>query len=372
MSSSTTRTILSLLLVVLVFSLIFCSCSPRSKREGYADVFYNADLDGRVLQRPTFNSNLDPRNMDMRSDPYAYGGFIKGNSPNIDNLASYNKIASLQQPQQRLEGAGGGSAIEKFSGVPSMMPSAGASGVGASGVGASYGAPNGMNDALGFINYTDAGFDPSMTMKNPGTNYEVIDGDFADLVAGNKFKAAANSEVARYKASLDNKNPDTLEYTTPQDLLPTPDMRQPLMRDPSDPSNFMYDRTLFAPLKKRNRNEADRIRGDIDIEPIKTGWFDIATIPTVDLVKGYFGYYTDIQQYQDLQDIAYTRARGDDKDKANMRMSAAMTAVSNDMMKPSLKYAAAPKLAFGPMQNAYQNANPWYNTLTGHSKLDFQ
>jgi hypothetical protein len=239
----------------------------------------------------------------------------------------------------------------------------------------------GMNDALSYVEYSDSEYDglPGSVAGDTGgsSDYNVIDSDFAHLASDGTFQATKmQSSAQKYKASLSNKNPDTLKYTTPQELLPAPDMRQPLMRDPSDPSNFMYDRTLFAPLKKRNRNEADRIRGDLDIEPVKTGWFDIATIPTVDLVKGYFGYYNDITQYQDIQDIAYTRqqreATGGDAGDSTRKLTATMTAVNQDMMRPSLKYATPPKLDFGPMEESYKNSNPWYSTMTGNSKRDFQ
>lgn len=351
------RTILFGLLIILVGALIFCSCNQK-RREGYGNVYYNKDLDPTTLTRPTFNSNLDPRNMNVRSDPYAYGGYIRGVSPDKDNLASYNKIATS-------------GSREGFNSVPSDQ-TAGATSSGR------Y--TSGMNDALSYVEYIDSEYDGlpgSVPTGSNSSDYNVIDSDFAKLASDGTFQSAKMQTAAqKYKASMNNRNPDTLKYTTPQELLPAPDMRQPLMRDPSDPSNFMYDRTLFAPLKKRNRNEADRFRGDLDIEPVKTGWFDIATIPTVDLVKGYFGYYNDITQYQDLQDIAYTRnareATGQDAGASTQKLTASMSAINQDMMRPSLKYATPPKLDFGPMEDSYKNSNPWYNTLTGNSKRDFE
>lgn len=363
------RTVLFGLLIILVGALIFCSC-PYKKREGYGNVYYNKGLDPTILSRERFNSNLDPRNMNNRSDPYAYGGYIRGTSPGQENLASYNKVASY--PSRERFSA---SAVASDPAGPTVVgdPATGAV------TGGSYTA--GMNDALSYIEYSDSDYDglPSAdpSSRDGGiSDYTVIDSDFAHLASDGTFQSSKKqSSMQKYQASLTNKNPDTLKYTTPSELLPAPDMRQPLMRDPSDPSNFMYDRTLFAPLKKRNHNEADRIRGDLDIEPVKTGWFDIATIPTVDLVKGYFGYYNDITQYQDLQDIAYTRARsqatGGDASASTQKMTAHMSAINQDMMKPSLKYATPPKLDFGPMESGYQNANPWYNTITGNSKRDF-
>ena len=343
------RTVLFGLLIILVGALIFCSCNQK-KREGYGNVYYNKGLDPTTLSRPTFSSNLDPRNMNVRSDPYAYGGYIKGASPDKGNLASYNKIASYQS----------GGSREGFDNVPSDQTTGAVSS-------GRYTA--GMNDALSYVDYTDSGYTGGDSTNN-SSDYNVIDGDFAGLASDGTFQSTKKqSAVQKYKASLSNKNPDTLKYTTPQELLPAPDMRQPLMRDPSDPSNFMFTRTIFAPLKKRNRNEADRFRGDLDIEPVKNGWFDAPAISSLDLVKGYFGYYNDIEQYQDLQDIAYTRnareATGSDTDMSTQKLTATMSAINQDMMKPSLKYASPPKLSFGPLDETYSDSNPWYNTLTG-------
>jgi hypothetical protein len=150
----------------------------------------------------------------------------------------------------------------------------------------------------------------STTLTMNGDKYSTPGGgssDYASLVEANAPPAKAPS----FKSS-------SLDYTTPQELLPTPDMRQRLSKDPSDPSNFMYDRTLFAPLKPRNLNTADRIRGDLDIQPVKTGWFDIATNPKIDLIKGYLGSFKDIEEYTDLQDVIYERARAGDVSSAKM------------------------------------------------------
>jgi hypothetical protein len=354
------RTLLFGLLIILVGALILCSCDNK-KREGYGNVYYNKGLDPSTLSRPTFNSNLDPQNMNVRSDPYSYGGYIRGASPGKEHLASYNKMSSPRR--------------ERFDSVP-------AAGDQTSGQAVSNGSyTSGMNDALSYVEYIDSEYDGlpgSMPSGANSSDYNVIDSDFAHLASDGTFQATKMQSAAqKYKSSLSNINPDTLKYTTPSELLPAPDMRQPLMRDPSDPSNFMYDRTIFAPLKKRNHNEADRIRGDLDIVPVKSGWFDIATIPSVDLVKGYFGYYNDIQEYQDLQDISYARARneatGTDSSAATQKLLATMTNSNNDMTKPSLKYASAPKLDFGPMNNNSQTSNAWYNINSGRvSNTQFQ
>lgn len=347
------KSLLYVVVFLLLIYLVACGCT-KPKREGF-----------ETLSRPTFSTNLDPRNMNLRSDPYAYGGFVRGVSPEVDNLASYNKMATVS----------GTTGSQEYGPVS----------------GGVY--KSGMNDAGSYVQYIDPDYEDMNLLKTSSSGkYQGIDGgnhlsdsemrkdaigdsDFASLGSEGTFQSKKLQAVRKFESSLTNKN-DSLKYTTPQELLPSPDMRQPLMRDPSDPSNFMYDRTVFAPLKKRNRNESDRFRGDLDIEPIKTGWFDIATIPTVDLVKGYFGFFNDIQEYQDLQDIAYNReeieSTGQDSSEESQKMTASIERLNTQMLRPSLKYATAPKLDFGPLDKEYQNSNPWYSTKTGRSKRDFE
>lgn len=379
---SSSRNFLFGLLIILVGALLLCNCEGK-RREGYRDV-YRANLNG-TLTRPTFSSNLDPRNMDMRSDPYSQGGYVKGTAPPTPYLASDNKVATYRSgvvspTSDSLSTPSDATPVSTVVDVPSVgdqTQNPVSSGT--------YNA--GMNDALSYIEFIDSDYDglpssagvsSSSSSTSSNTDYNTLDADFAKLGSDGTFQAAQNQSTKKYKESLHNRDPDTLKYTTPQELLPAPDMRQPLMRDPSDPSNFMYDRTIFAPLKKRNHNEADRIRGDLDIAPVKSGWFDIATVPQVDLVKGYLGYYKDIEQYQDLQDISYTRARnesmGVDSSESTKKMTAVMEQDNREMMRPSLKYASPPKLEFGPVGNtAYTNSNPWYNTTSGRlSNSQFQ
>jgi hypothetical protein len=99
----------------------------------------------------------------------------------------------------------------------------------------------------------------------------------------------------------------TPELQTAQDLLPIPDMKYASTVDPTNPQNFIYDRTLFARLKRRYGNGVDFIRGDIDIKPEYRGWFDIRPPADNDLVQGYFDKYIDIEQETQLQDAIFTR-----------------------------------------------------------------
>jgi hypothetical protein len=99
------------------------------------------------------------------------------------------------------------------------------------------------------------------------------------------------------------------EYVEPKDLLPIPDMKKSLAKDPTDPGTFMYDRYIFAPLKRRYANvQVDFIRGDIPIEQYRTGWFDARPVAQNDLSTGYFSDYLDIQQSTILKDTMFNRA----------------------------------------------------------------
>jgi len=355
------RTILIGLLAILVLALIYCSCNK--KKEHYADLYYNKGLDSSIMTRPSFNSNLDPNNMNLRFDSNVYGGFINGNSPNVDNLASYNRVASDSLDTQAFYNQNPKQVSREGFAPPRMRTVVQPNG------GDQYNPSIGQNvgtvDAAQFVTYADTDYE-GLGADNPQGNsptknssgYGTIANDFASLGNDGTFQATKmNSAAATYKASLNNNyNPNTLKYTVPKDLLPAPDMRQPLARDPSDPSNFMYDRTVFAPLKKRNHNQADRFRGDLDIEPVKTGWFDVATVPTVDLVKGYFSHFNDIQEYQDLQDISYQRSReqstGQDTTATTTALSNLTAAMNKDMLKPKLVFATQPDLEM-PVGNAW-------------------
>jgi hypothetical protein len=81
-------------------------------------------------------------------------------------------------------------------------------------------------------------------------------------------------------------------------------------KDPTDPSNYMYDRTLFAPLKRRNGgNQTDFIRGDIYVAPNKFGWFDVPSNPGTDLNPGFFNLnYPSYEENVVKEDMEVKRA----------------------------------------------------------------
>ena len=107
--------------------------------------------------------------------------------------------------------------------------------------------------------------------------------------------------------ALNDKFRATPELQSAKDLMPIPDMKYSASVDPTNPENFIYDRTLFSRLKRRYGNGVDFIRGDVDVRPEYRGWFDIRPPSDVDLVQGYFDKYIDIEQETRLQDSVFTR-----------------------------------------------------------------
>lgn len=77
--------------------------------------------------------------------------------------------------------------------------------------------------------------------------------------------------------------------------------------DPTDPQNFIFDRTVFAPLKRQYGNQVDFIRGDIDVKQEFRGWFDVRPATNKDIITGYFDSYIDIQQQTAIKDAQFTR-----------------------------------------------------------------
>jgi|LauGreDrversion4_2_1035121.scaffolds.fasta_scaffold27007_1 hypothetical protein len=328
-----------IVLVILAAVIIYWYCSTSQKnREGYTDSVLTSTGSGSSLQfmnRPTFNTALDPNNPQNRSDWNASANVIRGQSPNGANLAAPNVVNSTS-----ISNAPGAFGDQTQGAV----------------VDGQYVA--GMNDAgqyVGNVSYDhklsvsplDA-LSQASSVSRPGSDFERVKGEFAYLgMDANTINGQTNARKdweQKYSETLSAQKPNTLDYTNPKDLLPVPDLRTPLMRDPSDPENFMYTRTLFAPLKTRNHNIGDRIRGDLNIQPIKTGWFDVATVPSIDLIKGYFGYYNDISEYTDVQDAIYQKDR--DLTTNPQRALQTQSALQN-ITKLNSQAMTSPNLAYG-------------------------
>ena len=118
----------------------------------------------------------------------------------------------------------------------------------------------------------------------------------------------STSQVNTILAEKFGRTDSQQQYMEPKELLPVPDMKKALARDPSDPNTFMYDRYLFAPLKRRYGNVyVDYIRGDLAIPQLRTGWFDVPPVAAQDLSEGYFADYLDIQQSTNIRDSLWER-----------------------------------------------------------------
>ncbi len=98
------------------------------------------------------------------------------------------------------------------------------------------------------------------------------------------------------------------EYQETADLLPVADMKYTAGVDPTDPQNFMYDRTIFGQLKRRYGTGVDFIRGDLNITPEYRGWFDLQPPTDKDVVKGYFQAYLDVEQGLSIRDAQFDRS----------------------------------------------------------------
>jgi hypothetical protein len=371
-----------------------------TQSEGYGDVYFNPGLNGDIYTRPTFTSNLDPNNPNLRFDPNASGGYIRGNSPPTGMLAATNTMDTRA-------GFNSSSMPGASEGFRVTLPSVGLAG----GDAASLKQVNdgvltgGMTDAAAGVSYSDFGqwnaakvdtgsetgypgtFQARLTDQvqlgatnvNPvvapeGSQFEQMGNNFSTLIneVDGTFATKRQSENARFQASLTKKyQTSSQELLDASQMLPVPDMRQASTRDPSDPANYMYDRTLFAKLKPRYGTVADKVRGDLSITPLKTGWFDIATTPSTDLARGYFSSFSDIQQTSDLQDAVYTRdaaakygsANDTFTTSINDRVNQITQALAKQAGEKNLAFGVAPALGFGPLQKQYTDQNPWYDSI---------
>ena len=133
--------------------------------------------------------------------------------------------------------------------------------------------------------------------------YEALSQMAGDNMLLNK-QTLSSSQVDEMLAKVGKGTPQLQDV---KDIMPTPDMRYSANLDPTDPNNFIYERTLFAPLKRRNYGDVDYFRGDLEIMPERRGWFDIRSVGDKDVVQGYFSNYTDIQQSTSVKDSIFER-----------------------------------------------------------------
>lgn len=164
-----------------------------------------------------------------------------------------------------------------------------------------------LGDKFGGVNNMGALPPQPVMLNNDSMNMGVAEG-FAFLGGGYgaapEVPAGLSSQQAgaMLNQQLTGGKP---EYQEAQ--LPLGDIHQVGM-DPTDPQNFMYNRTVFAPLKRQYGNGVDFIRGDIDVKQEYRGWFDVRPATDKDIVTGYFDRYIDIQQETALKDAQWTRS----------------------------------------------------------------
>ena len=143
---------------------------------------------------------------------------------------------------------------------------------------------------------------PLDAMTFDGVDFQNLGGQGAPLPTG----GLSSQQVTDMLRDRVGSGKPELQNT--KDLMPVPDMRYTTGLDPTDPQNFMYDRTIFGRLKRRYGNDVDFFRGDLDIKPQYRGWFDLQPPTETDVVVGYFDRYIDIEQETAIRDSSFTRA----------------------------------------------------------------
>jgi hypothetical protein len=254
------KQLLIVLLVGLVIVFIMCSCSKNDK-EMYVDGAYNPQTlsnvkNNALFAQPQFAADLTPR-----FDGVTSAGTIYGNPAPIQYQASYiTPVSQMGMPQSQS--------------VPqqAMHP----------------------NRPVELFNQP----------QRIATNFAQMGGSVPQKAAADQYQTEdkiSSNQIAHMIGS------GTPEYQETSELMPTPDMKGTITVDPTDPKNFMYDRTIFSQLKRRYGNGVDFFRGDLQIPQEQRGWFDIMPAAQTDIVTGYFDNYIDIQQTTYIKDAEYER-----------------------------------------------------------------
>lgn len=131
--------------------------------------------------------------------------------------------------------------------------------------------------------------------------------DFSTMGGAPSMPNAALTSQQASSAFQNKMNGGKPEYMEPE--LPLADIGNMSVdpTNPMNPENFMFTRTIFAPLKRRYGNGVDFFRGDIDVTQEYRGWFDISPAVASDVVQGYVSDYLDIQQETALKDASFYR-----------------------------------------------------------------
>ncbi len=245
--------------------LVYKSQKKKKITEPYKDVFMAKDIpNDEFIARPNFEAQLAPRFDPMRNGMY---NKLNGYLPNISQQASpVNPLGNGSFP------VNAGTVDYAAMGNSAEIAEASA------------------DCAFAKLKKYDA---VNPTQNSGGS--QVSEKFSMNFSGSNGLKKSSPAQ------------PNALEYLNPQDMLPEPDLTSVLSKNPVDPDVFMYDRTLFAPLKRRNINNVDFIRGDIPIAMVKRGYFDVAANPNLDLIQSNLFISPDLESKVEMQDLVYTR-----------------------------------------------------------------
>ncbi len=257
-----------LIFAALVVGGVVLYKTMKKRGEPYKDIFMAKDVpNDEFISRPHFEAQLAPR-----LDPFRNGQYDKLNGylPNVDMQAT---------PVNPL---GNGS-------FPIMADK---------------------------VDYAKMGTSDEIAVANADcamAKLKKYDGMAQNNGSSEKFSMNFSGSNGGQNGELRKSSPmnnQALEYLSPKDLLPQADMASVLSKDPSDPNVYMFDRTLFSPLKRRNLNNVDFIRGDLPIARQSIGWFDSASNPGTDLMvgsvqSGIIG--PSMEERTEMQDLVYTR-----------------------------------------------------------------
>lgn len=266
------RQLLIVLLVGLVVVFIMCSCSKEDK-EMYVNGAYNPQTLASVkntalFAQPDFKAQLSPR-----FDGVSSAGTIYGNPAPIQSQASWiTPVSQMGGPT--------------FAELQKQMP---------------QGFAEPMKDAPTFQQMQQAN---PQGFSAPTTSFAQMGGNIPQKAAADQYQTENNISSNQVAHMIGSGTPT---YQETSELMPTPDMKGTITVDPTDPKNFMYDRTIFSQLKRRYGNGVDFFRGDLQIPQEQRGWFDIMPAAQTDIVTGYFDNYIDIQQTTYIKDAEFER-----------------------------------------------------------------
>lgn len=138
--------------------------------------------------------------------------------------------------------------------------------------------------------------------------------DFRQLATGKGTQSAGGLSEQQANVDIYAKYLNPLDYTNPQDVLPSEDMSSVAYgKLPSDPNTYVYDRLIVANQRRRNLEGADWIRGDLPIAPDNRNWFQVSVKPHLDLRQGAVTWQIgpDYDTMVEGRDLAVSAARSD-------------------------------------------------------------